>query len=85
MWQIETESRNNKRIVTIHIEKQNTIPWPLVIRSGMNGEDDIEGMDHQSQYLCGSFYQSEVGDYQKVNLFKFLFFFYFIFLVIYIQ
>ncbi|ORY58637.1 HCP-like protein [Neocallimastix californiae] len=65
MWQVETESRTNKRIVTIHIEKQNTIPWPLVIRSGMNGEDDIEGMDHQSQYLCGSFYQSEVGDYQK--------------------
>jgi len=65
MWQVETESRTNKRIVTIHIEKQNTIPWPLVIRSGMGGEDDIEGMDHQSQYLCGSFYQSEVGDYQK--------------------
>jgi TPR repeat protein len=65
MWQVETESKTNKRIVTIHIEKQNTIPWPLVIRSGMNGEDDIEGMDHQSQYLCGSFYQSEVGDYQK--------------------
>ncbi|ORX52917.1 HCP-like protein [Piromyces finnis] len=65
MWQVETESKTNKRIVTIHIEKQNTIPWPLVIRSGMNGEEDIEGMDHQSQYLCGSFYQSEVGDYQK--------------------
>jgi len=65
MWQVENESRTNKRVVTIHIEKQNTIPWPLVIRSGMGGEDDIEGMDHQSQYLCGSFYQSEVGDYQK--------------------
>jgi len=65
MWQVETESKTNKRIVTIHIEKQNTIPWPLVIRSGMGGENDIEGMDHQSQYLCGSFYQSEVGDYQR--------------------
>jgi len=65
MWQVETESRTNKRIVTIHIEKQNTVPWPILIRSGMNGDDDIEGMDPQSQYLCGSFYQSEVGDYQK--------------------
>jgi len=65
MWQVETESKTNKRIVTIHIEKQNTIPWPLVIRSGMKGENDIEGMDAQSQYLCGSFYQSEVGDYQR--------------------
>ncbi|ORX86970.1 HCP-like protein [Anaeromyces robustus] len=65
MWQVETESKTKKRIVTIHIEKLNTIPWPLVIRSGLGGENDIEGMDHQSQYLCGSFYQSEVGDYQK--------------------
>ncbi|ORX78163.1 HCP-like protein [Anaeromyces robustus] len=59
MWQVETESKTKKRIVTIHIEKLNTIPCPLVIRSGLGGENDIEGMDHQSQYLCGSFYQSE--------------------------
>lgn len=65
MWQVETESKTNKRVVTIHIEKGNTIPWPIVIRSGVKGENDIEGMDHQSQYLCGSFYQAEVGDYEK--------------------